>query len=262
MIRRPPRSTRTDTLFPYTTLCRSWTTSSSACARQGRLPAGWCATACPATWCWSTTATTPTPARSTPPSTRWRRRRAKPGWCWATCASLATTRSRCMSRPVGGRRRRASRGCKRWVRGVGGGGWGEVWGGVGAMGGRGGDARWLEGRAGRRGKEEGSARRYARGGLSAAGAEAFGEGGRKFDTHEALAEALRADIAVFLGTDFAAGASAASPSGGGEKLAAEAAPTGADAPTRLQVLVKGSRGSAMDRVVRALLDNGEAAHAA
>src|SRR3546814_4644894 len=30
MIRRPPRSTRTDTLFPYTTLCRSrrsrWTT--------------------------------------------------------------------------------------------------------------------------------------------------------------------------------------------------------------------------------------------
>src|SRR3546814_14205367 len=25
MIRRPPRSTRTDTLFPYTTLFRSWT---------------------------------------------------------------------------------------------------------------------------------------------------------------------------------------------------------------------------------------------
>src|SRR3546814_10875367 len=24
MIRRPPRSTLTDTLFPYTTLCRSW----------------------------------------------------------------------------------------------------------------------------------------------------------------------------------------------------------------------------------------------
>src|SRR3546814_1080650 len=24
MIRRPPRSTRTDALFPYTTLCRSW----------------------------------------------------------------------------------------------------------------------------------------------------------------------------------------------------------------------------------------------
>src|SRR3546814_8944552 len=27
MIRRPPRSTRTDTLFPYTTLFRSWTRS-------------------------------------------------------------------------------------------------------------------------------------------------------------------------------------------------------------------------------------------
>src|SRR3546814_20616336 len=27
MIRRPPRSTRTDTLFPYTTLFRSWETS-------------------------------------------------------------------------------------------------------------------------------------------------------------------------------------------------------------------------------------------
>src|SRR3546814_4348580 len=27
MIRRPPRSTRTDTLFPYTTLFRSWTTT-------------------------------------------------------------------------------------------------------------------------------------------------------------------------------------------------------------------------------------------
>src|SRR3546814_12027991 len=26
MIRRPPRSTRTDTLFPYTTLFRSWST--------------------------------------------------------------------------------------------------------------------------------------------------------------------------------------------------------------------------------------------
>src|SRR3546814_16915652 len=26
MIRRPPRSTRTDTLFPYTTLFRSWVT--------------------------------------------------------------------------------------------------------------------------------------------------------------------------------------------------------------------------------------------
>src|SRR3546814_13349398 len=32
MIRRPPRSTRTDTLFPYTTLCRA----AIACATQQR----------------------------------------------------------------------------------------------------------------------------------------------------------------------------------------------------------------------------------
>src|SRR3546814_6539469 len=41
MIRRPPRSTRTDTLFPYTTLCRSWHRRRSEgdrgrCFRTGR----------------------------------------------------------------------------------------------------------------------------------------------------------------------------------------------------------------------------------
>src|SRR3546814_1300603 len=34
MIRRPPRSTRTDTLFPYTTLFRSWKIGS--CKRRSR----------------------------------------------------------------------------------------------------------------------------------------------------------------------------------------------------------------------------------
>src|SRR3546814_3334195 len=34
MIRRPPRSTRTDTLFPYTTLCRS---QAAAAGRAGAL---------------------------------------------------------------------------------------------------------------------------------------------------------------------------------------------------------------------------------
>src|SRR3546814_19645175 len=53
MIRRPPRSTRTDTLFPYTTLCRSLVPACQAigavqarprclgrrlCRRAGRLP--------------------------------------------------------------------------------------------------------------------------------------------------------------------------------------------------------------------------------
>src|SRR3546814_14570477 len=44
MIRRPPRSTRTDTLFPYTTLFRSFALGyleaavlCGACARRGRL---------------------------------------------------------------------------------------------------------------------------------------------------------------------------------------------------------------------------------
>src|SRR3546814_15188179 len=41
MIRRPPRSTRTDTLFPYTTLFRSegyWSTHERACVQ--RIPKG------------------------------------------------------------------------------------------------------------------------------------------------------------------------------------------------------------------------------
>src|SRR3546814_20703098 len=39
MIRRPPRSTRTDTLFPYTTLFRS-----CCCRRRSRSRAGWSST--------------------------------------------------------------------------------------------------------------------------------------------------------------------------------------------------------------------------
>src|SRR3546814_6144459 len=44
MIRRPPRSTRTDTLFPYTTLFRSWKTVASFLAEPphwyGACPTG------------------------------------------------------------------------------------------------------------------------------------------------------------------------------------------------------------------------------
>src|SRR3546814_2644134 len=46
MIRRPPRSTRTDTLFPYTTLFRSWQLHALPCQQRGgplppaRLPQG------------------------------------------------------------------------------------------------------------------------------------------------------------------------------------------------------------------------------
>ncbi len=120
------------------------------------------------------------------------------------------------------------------------------------------DARALHEAAGRRAKEAGVARLYALGPLSAAAAAAFGEGGRAFESHAALAGALRADLGALAGapgegTAPVGAASAASSSAPGQKLAAEAAPT--------RVLVKGSRGSAMDRVVTALLQ-GETAHAA
>src|SRR3546814_1873364 len=61
MIRRPPRSTRTDTLFPYTTLFRS------RCGRPGRFPA---------------VSRTP-PGRAHRPAGAGRRRRpARPGAAW------------------------------------------------------------------------------------------------------------------------------------------------------------------------------------
>src|SRR3546814_4671044 len=55
MLRRPPRSTRTDTLFPYTTLFRSPAPSSDAIGRRGparaadrphRQDRGWRSSAC------------------------------------------------------------------------------------------------------------------------------------------------------------------------------------------------------------------------
>jgi UDP-N-acetylmuramoyl-tripeptide--D-alanyl-D-alanine ligase len=76
----------------------------------------------------------------------------------------------------------------------------------------------LHAQAGERAKAAGIARLYTLGPLSASAAEAFGAGARHFDTHEALADALRADLA-----------------------------------SDIRVLVKGSRGSAMDRIVAALL---------
>ena len=86
------------------------------------------------------------------------------------------------------------------------------------------DAVDLHAEAGRRARRAGLVRLYALGPLSAAAADAFGEGGRHFDNHDALAAALRADLHP-------------------------------DA----RILVKGSRGSAMDRIVDALLarDTGE-----
>ena len=72
--------------------------------------------------------------------------------------------------------------------------------------------------AGQQAKAAGIARLFALGTLSAHAVAAFGDGAQAFDSHEALADALAADLHA-----------------------------------GVRVLVKGSRGSAMDRIVKALL---------
>ncbi|HEY0332609.1 MAG TPA: UDP-N-acetylmuramoyl-tripeptide--D-alanyl-D-alanine ligase [Stenotrophomonas sp.] len=90
----------------------------------------------------------------------------------------------------------------------------------------------LHAAAGRRAREGKLSRLYALGELSAHAARAFGQGGRVFASHADLAAALHADIA-------------------------------SHTTTPVRVLVKGSRGSAMDKIVTALLAQGEEApHAA
>lgn len=112
-------------------------------------------------------------------------------------------------------------------------GGGEAWLVLGDMRELGPEGEALHAEAGRRAKAAGISRLYALGALSAAAAQAFGDGGRVFTSHAELAKALRLDIAGATGT----------------------------APARL--LVKGSRGSAMDRIVSALLDKkGDALHVA
>ena len=92
-------------------------------------------------------------------------------------------------------------------------------------------AQGLHARAGEQAKAAGITRLYACGALSAHAADAFGAGGRHFDSHEALVAALTVDLRA---------------------LDAESA-----RPVTLAILVKGSRGSAMDRVVRDLLEHGD-----
>jgi UDP-N-acetylmuramoyl-tripeptide--D-alanyl-D-alanine ligase len=80
------------------------------------------------------------------------------------------------------------------------------------------EARQLHAVAGARARSAGVARLFALGPLSAAAAEAFGDGAMHYDSHDALASALASELRA-----------------------------------GVRVLVKGSRGSAMDKIVTALL---------
>jgi UDP-N-acetylmuramoyl-tripeptide--D-alanyl-D-alanine ligase len=103
-------------------------------------------------------------------------------------------------------------------------GGGEAWLVLGDMRELGDDAQAMHAEAGRRAKGAGIARLLTLGPLSAAAAAAFGEGATQYDSHAALAQALRNELRA-----------------------------------GVRVLVKGSRGSAMDRIVTALLSDGKPA---
>jgi UDP-N-acetylmuramoyl-tripeptide--D-alanyl-D-alanine ligase len=110
---------------------------------------------------------------------------------------------------------------------------GEAWLVLGDMRELGAEGEALHADVGRKAKSAGLRRLYTLGPLSSAAALAFGEGARSFESHTALTDALRVDLQQFA------------------------------QPQTLRCLVKGSRGSAMDRIVTALLSTGEgASHAA
>jgi UDP-N-acetylmuramoyl-tripeptide--D-alanyl-D-alanine ligase len=84
------------------------------------------------------------------------------------------------------------------------------------------DGQALHAQAGRRARDAGIKRLYTLGPLSAAASSAFGDGGRHFQDHDTLAAALASELHA-----------------------------------GVRCLVKGSRGSAMDKIVKALLARGE-----
>ncbi|MCW0413293.1 UDP-N-acetylmuramoyl-tripeptide--D-alanyl-D-alanine ligase [Xanthomonas sacchari] len=151
---------------------------------------------------------------------------------------------------------------------------GERWLVLGDMRELGAGAEALHASGGRRARDAGLTRLYALGPLSAHAAQAFGENGRVFDSHAALIEALQRDLVAVAGNR---------ESGSGNRQEQDqeqevkqmhdntSAPSdgalprvpgpGSRVPATL--LIKGSRGSAMDTVVRALLNQAqEAPHAA
>jgi len=84
------------------------------------------------------------------------------------------------------------------------------------------DGQALHAQAGRRARDAGLKRLYTLGPLSAAASSAFGDGGRHFQDHDTLAAVLASELHA-----------------------------------GVRCLVKGSRGSAMDKIVKALLARGE-----
>jgi UDP-N-acetylmuramoyl-tripeptide--D-alanyl-D-alanine ligase len=107
-------------------------------------------------------------------------------------------------------------------------GGGESWLVLGDMRELGEEAEALHADAGHRAKNAGITRLYALGELSAVAARAFGEGARVFDSHAEVVDVLIADMGVL----------------------------------NPVILVKGSRGSAMDKIVSALLAQGDTTHVA
>jgi len=129
------------------------------------------------------------------------------------------------------------------------------------------DAEALHASGGRRARDAGLTRLYALGPLSAVAAQAFGENGRVFDSHAALVEALRRDLAAVAGNrESGIGNRQEQDQEQESKQMHENSGAPSDGAVRrapATLLVKGSRGSAMDRIVSALLAQAEEApHAA
>ncbi|KOR43490.1 UDP-N-acetylmuramoylalanyl-D-glutamyl-2, 6-diaminopimelate--D-alanyl-D-alanine ligase [Xanthomonas oryzae] len=123
----------------------------------------------------------------------------------------------------------------------------------------------LHAAAGRRARAAKLQRLYALGEFSAAAAQAFGDGGRVFATHGELIDALQADLVDAASRETCTQQHASVNTQEHAVIHQQKSPSTAalSGAASITILVKGSRGSAMDRVVTALLASAEgASHAA